>query len=178
MTTLRAYATNLGEYTKGRLVGEWVEFPCDTEKWEEVLKRIKIGETSEEYFFTDYESEIAGLSKELAEFENYEDLQELAEKLEDLERWERNIFEASLESESCRCAAACVTRIEMLDEWQLYEDVKSDYDLGAYYIEETGILSNIPENIRDYFDYEAFGRDVHIEEGGAYTSKGYVVRER
>lgn len=178
MTVFKGFVTNMREYTKGNIIGEWVDFPCEIEDWKKALKRIGIGETSEEFFFTDYESEVADLTKELGEIENYEDLQELAEKLEELEKGEREVFEASLEVEPCKCASACSWRIDTLGEWMLYENVNSDYDLGEYYAEEGGILNNIPENLRYYFDFEAYGRDISIEEGGTYTSKGYLVREQ
>lgn len=177
MTAFRAFVTNMGEYAKGNLVGEWIDFPCTDEDWEKALKRIGVGENSE-YFFTDYESEIAGLTKELGEVENYQDLQGLAEKLEDLESWERDIFEASLKAESCSCASACSWRIDTLGEWLLYEDVNSDYDLGVFYAEEDRTLNSIPKNLQGYFDFEGYGRDISIGEGGTFTSKGYVVRRQ
>lgn len=177
LVMFRGFVTNMGEYNRGNIIGEWVNFPCEAEEWEKVLKRIGVGE-SEEFFFTDYESEeFEGLAKELGEWENYEDLQELAERLESLKSWEKDIFEASLEVESCRSATACTWRIDTLGDWRLIEEVNSNEDLGAYYAEEGGTLNNIPENLRYYFDFEAYGRDIALEEGGTYTSKGYVVRE-
>lgn len=177
MAMFKAFVTNMGEYNRGNIIGEWVNFPCEAEEWEKVLKRIGVGE-SEEFFFADYDSEIAGLTKELGETESYEDLQELAERLEGLEEWERDIFEASLEVESCKCATACTWQIDTLDKWQLYENVNSDEDLGAYYAEEGGTLNDVPKNLRYYFDFEAYGRDIRFEEDGTYTSKGYMVRNQ
>lgn len=31
------------------------------------------------------------------------------------------------------------------------------------YCEDCGILNSLPENLRYYFDFEAFGRDMDIE---------------
>ena len=33
---------------------------------------------------------------------------------------------------------------------------------------------DIPEHIQNYFDYEAYGRDVRINEGGVFAPGGYV----
>ena len=38
-------------------------------------------------------------------------------------------------------------------------------------------MIDIPENLRDYFDYEAYGRDVCINENGHFAPGGYVVKE-
>ena len=32
----------------------------------------------------------------------------------------------------------------------------------------------VPEHLRNYIDYEAYGRDVALEEGGEFTDLGYV----
>ena len=32
----------------------------------------------------------------------------------------------------------------------------------------------VPEHLRNYIDYEAYGRDIALEEGGEFTDLGYV----
>jgi len=50
----------------------------------------------------------------------------------------------------------------------------SDYEgLGRLYADELGTIE-IPEHIQNYFDYEAYGRDVRINEGGVFAPGGYV----
>lgn len=84
----RAYVTNLGMYNEGRLVGEWVDFPIQhdgltlQESIEKILCRIGVdGKQYEEYFITDYDSEIAGLTANFGEYENLFLLQALACKI-------------------------------------------------------------------------------------------------
>lgn len=36
-------------------------------------------------------------------------------------------------------------------------------EVAEYYVEETGLLNSLPINLRHYFDYAAFGRDMEIE---------------
>ena len=81
----RAFITNLGIYNEGRLVGEWVDFPIQhdgltlQESIEKILCRIGVdGKQYEEYFITDYDSEIAGLTENFGEYENLFLLQALA----------------------------------------------------------------------------------------------------
>lgn len=45
--------------------------------------------------------------------------------------------------------------------------------LGRLYADELGTI-DIPEHIQNYFDYEAYGRDVRINEGGVFAPGGYV----
>ena len=42
-----------------------------------------------------------------------------------------------------------------------------------YYIEELDAMQ-VPEHLRNYIDYEAYGRDVALEESGDFTDLGYV----
>ncbi len=32
----------------------------------------------------------------------------------------------------------------------------------------------MPEHLQNYIDYEAYGRDVALEENGTFTDQGYV----
>jgi antirestriction protein len=41
-------------------------------------------------------------------------------------------------------------------------------------VDDTGMLSNVPDNIRFYFDYEAFGRDLFM--GDYWIEDGHVFR--
>lgn len=60
------------------------------------------------------------------------------------------------------------------DDCSLYYDVATDYDLGTYVVEELGVeLSK--ETLQNYFDYEKYGRDVRLSEGGSFVDKGYFV---
>lgn len=63
--------------------------------------------------------------------------------------------------------------VEFDDCW-LYPEVATDRDLGEYIVDEIGFeLSR--ETLERYFDYEKFGRDVRLEEGGSFVDKGYFV---
>ena len=60
------------------------------------------------------------------------------------------------------------------DDCSLYSDVATDRELGEYLVEEVGVeLSK--EKLLQYIDYEKFGRDVRLEEGGSFVDKGYFV---
>jgi hypothetical protein len=60
------------------------------------------------------------------------------------------------------------------DDCYLYPEVTTDRDLGEYLVEELGVeLSK--EKLLLYLDYEKFGRDVRLSEGGSFVDKGYFV---
>lgn len=50
----------------------------------------------------------------------------------------------------------------------------SELDYIYQYVEDTGMLSEMPENLRHYFDFEAFARDVFMT--GLCFCSGYVFR--
>ena len=62
---------------------------------------------------------------------------------------------------------------ENLDCYDVYPDIHDHDDLGRYYVEELDAMQ-VPEHLRNYIDYEAYGRDIALEEGGEFTDLGYV----
>lgn len=168
-----AFITNLGKYNEGYLIGEWVQFPTTQEELESVFKHIGINEYYEEFFITDYDCYVDGLYSHLGEYENLEKLNELAELLEGLDTYDYEKFVAILETEYFSNLEEII-KIN-LDNYDFVIDINNDYDLGYYYIEECGIydLSNMG-NLSNYIDYERFGRDVRLDEGGTFTDNGYI----
>ena len=164
MLEIKGYITNLGKYNEGELVGEWITFPIDEDELEEVFERIGINEEYEEFFFTDWDGQ---LSSELGEYESIERLNEIAEKLNE---WDKETFLAAIEiwnlSEVLENDADCYT---------LLSDVNTEYDLGYYWIEESGCYDvKALGHLSNYIDYESFGRDVYFESSGGFTDYGYI----
>ena len=62
-----------------------------------------------------------------------------------------------------------------LDEFDLLAEVEDNEDPGRYYADEMCAIDGIPEHLRGYFDYEAYGRDIRLESIGYFTSDGYVM---
>lgn len=173
---LRIFLTNLGKYNEGELIGEWLELPCTDEELEAVKKRIGIsdepnenGNYYEEWFITDYESDIQGI--EVGEYDNLDELNELAETLDDLDEYEREIVETMI-SEGYSLEDA----IDKKEDCMVYYNCEDMADVAEEYAEETGLLNSIPENLRSYFDFEAFGRDMSFEGHFVFTSKGNCVQ--
>ncbi len=49
-----------------------------------------------------------------------------------------------------------------------------DETLGRIYVEDMEAI-DVPEHLLNYFDYEAYGRDIRLEEDGHFAPGGYVL---
>lgn len=175
-----AFITNLGKYNEGELVGEWVKFPTTAEEMKEVFKRIGIGQRDdfgqpyEEWFITDYDCYVDGLYDKLGEYESLDELNYLASKLDEMSDSEYAQFQAGMEmGDHCGSLQEIINLTENLDCYEVYPDIHDYDDLGRYYIEELEVMQ-IPEHLQNYIDYEAYGRDVAMDENGSFTDQGYV----
>lgn len=96
------------------------------------------------------------------------EVNELAENLEDVDEDLVLSFIESNGSDPKYLASA------EFDDCNLYPDISTDRELGEYLVEDMGVeLSK--ETLQNYFDYEKYGRDVRLEEGGSFVDKGYFV---
>ena len=175
-----AFITNLGKYNEGELVGEWVKFPTTAEEMKEVFKRIGIGQKDdfgqpyEEWFITDYDCYVDGLYDKLGEYENLDELNYLASKLDEMSDSEYAQFQAGMEmGDHCGSLQEIINLTENLDCYEIYPHIEDYDDLGRYYIEELEVMQ-VPEHLQNYIDYEAYGRDVAMDENGSFTDQGYV----
>ena len=138
-----------------------------------VLLPISIEELAERFGYEGQEIEVTfdsieGLPDLDCERLNLDLANELAEKLEDVDE---DIVLSFIESDSSDPKALAITEF---DDCLLYPDVATDRELGEYIVDEIGFeLSR--ETLENYFDYEKFGRDVRLSEGGSFVDKGYFV---
>ena len=178
-----AFVTNLGKYNEGELVGEWVQFPTTEEELKKVFERIGIGSKDEfghayeEWFITDYECPIHGVYDMLGEYESLDKLNYLASLIEEMDKWDQEKFIAIMEA-GCDEVSNIDDLINLtfnLDTYDFLPDVTDEEDLGRYYVEDAGIYDLRDMGVlANYIDYERFGRDVAIDEGGRFTDEGYI----
>lgn len=176
MSVIEAFVTNLGKYNEGELAGEWLKLPAETGEVQALLKRIGVdGRRYEEIFITDYETEISGLYDHLSEYASLDDLNYLASLLDEMDEGEQKKFEATLAyGDYTGSLKDLINLSQNLDCYEFYPDISDEDDLGRYLIDEMGSLE-VPEYLQNYFDYEAYGRDSSLEDGGVFTNGGYVV---
>lgn len=172
-----AYVTNLGMYPeRGVEVGEYLKFPTTIEEVQALFSRIGIdGKRYEEYFITDYQSDVLGLYDHLGEYESLDELNFLAHLLEEMTPDELEKLEAVMDAgEYTGSVKDLINLTQNLDCFEFYPGVKDEEELGRMYILEFEALT-VPEHLIDYIDYEAYGRDVRINEDGHFAPGGYVV---
>ena len=138
-----------------------------------VLLPISSEELAERFGYEGQEIEVTFDSIEGLPTLNCEDLtldlaNSIAENVEDVDE---DIVLSVIETESSD--PSYLDSYDFDDCW-LYPDVTTDRELGEYVVEELGVeLSR--EQLERYLDYEKYGRDVRLEEGGSFVDRGYFV---
>lgn len=165
---LKIFLTNLGKYNEGYLIGEWVTLPVDDDELEEVKQRIGINEYYEEMFITDYESDIDGVK--VHEYSGIDELNEMAEMLEELDEGDREIIGAIM-SEGYTISEA----LDKKDNVIVFYGCNDMEDVAIEYCAECGILDGMPEHLRNYFDFAAYGRDMSFEGTFIFTNSGNCI---
>lgn len=170
MDILRGALTNLGKYNEGGLDYVWVSFPCDEDAFQDSLEKIGIGEDRgdgsvyEEWFFSDWDTDYSGLDLDgLGEYMSLDEVNEYAEALENIvDEGTEEEFRAAMEYSGDFHDA--VDLVETGSVTKISDESMSnrmDEAIGYYYVDSIG-FSGL-SNVENYFDYEAYGRDIRIE---------------
>ncbi len=176
MEYISIYLANLGRFNEswGGHCGEWVKLPVPKENLDATLKRIGIGKRYEEYFVPAFETSFANL--EISEYSNIYELNNLAQRIAELDPRDTEKLAAVVEVECPHSTIALLEILDQLDDFDYLADIEDAADLGRYYAEMCGTFQVLPDHLHNYIDYEAFGRDIHLEGSGTFCSYGYVVR--
>lgn len=177
-TLFEAYVTNAGKYSEGQLVGETLKFPTTAQEVEALLKRIGVdGVRYQEIFITSFDGDVLGLYDHLSEYENLDELNHLACLLSELTSSEPETLEAVLDSgDHCSSVRDIINLTQNLDCYGFYPGISDEETLGRIYVDDLEML-DVPDQVKPYFDYEAYGRDACIHENGHFAPGGYVVKE-
>lgn len=170
---LKIYVANLGKYNEGELVGKWINLPATEDGFEKLLEDIGIGDERndggiyEEYEIHDFECNYDIRLEDLPS--DLDELNELAERIENAEG--DDAFNALVE--------ACDSMEEALDayeenDYMFYPGVTDEEELGEYIVNEGLFAVDIPDELINYIDYEAIGRDHYLGSTGSFTSEGYI----
>lgn len=123
---------------------------------------------------TDYDCYVDGIYNVLGEYESLDELNYLANKIEEMDQSEFDRFEAAIGiSDYDRSVQDLINLADNLDKYEVYPDIHDHDDLGRMYIEEYGAME-VPDHLKNYIDYEAYGRDIALDEIGHFTDQGYV----
>lgn len=173
---IEVLVSNLGRYTEGYLDSEYLKLPTTKENLRALLQRIKVdGVRYKQVFMTEYNTDIPFLCNRLGEFEHLDELNYLATLIDDMDGGEKEKFAAAVELEGHMTGAADLINLaQNLDCYDFYPGIKSELDLGLYYVDEMDMLE-IPQHLDGYIDYEAYGRDMNLNNTGNFVTGGYAI---
>lgn len=143
-------------------VNEWVDLLA-VEDFEEL--RDKVGDC---VYVSDVDSDF-GMKME----GNFliEDLEDIADKLNEIaNEYAEEEFKALMEYLGDFEEAYSTWEA---GKFSYYPDVKDREELGQYVIDE-GLWGEIPDNLVNYIDYEAIGRDIDLNANGCFTDNGFI----
>lgn len=143
-------------------VNEWVDIlDCDFEELKEKLQK-------DTCYITDVDSDF-NYSFEGAI--SISELEDLADKINELDnQCAEDEFKALMEYLGDFEEAYSTWEA---GKFSYYPDVKDREELGQYVVDE-GLWGEISENLINYIDYEAIGRDIDLNANGCFTDNGFI----
>ena len=174
---ITARLTNWDLYQRGELRDISISFPTTREEVQKALKAIGVdGIRDRRVILTEYDSNLSGFCHCLTQYDSVDEVNYLARLLSGLSESELDTFQAVLEyGAHDRCASDLINLALNLDCYELHPGVTDDETLGRIYVEDMELL-DVPDNVLPYFDFEAYGRDMRINEGGNFAPTGYLTR--
>jgi antirestriction protein len=157
---MQVYVANLGRYNEGELVGAWFTPPISEE---EMAEKIGLHDEYEEYAIHDYQ-----LPFEISEYISIRELNRLCEAVSELD----DLIQEELTNIQGMWFSSLDELLENAENIHCYSDCDSMEDLAQYLIEETGVLGDVPDSLKNYIDYQAYGRDLSFDGCYLVTSHG------
>lgn len=149
-STPRLYVGTYAKYNNGDISGDWLDLEdySDKESFLEACAELHKDEADPEFMFQDFE----GFPKALYSESSVDDKLFEFVALDEDDReivgiyWEHVNSDASVD-EAKENYAGCY---------------KNEEDWAYEFLDETGALKDMPDNLRSYFDYEAYARDARL----------------
>ena len=175
MAEFTAHIANLGKYNAGVLADTALSFPATKEQVQEALRKIGVdGLRYEEIIILEYSIGVKGVARVLGEYTHIDELNYLASRIGELDPEELMKFTAAMEyGEYASSAEDLINLTYNLERYEFYP-VQNAEEYGLWLVDELSAME-LPEQARDYFDFEAYGEATAINEGGTFTSLGYML---
>lgn len=146
--TARIYVGTYAKYNNGSISGQWLDLEdyADREAFYAACKELHKDETDPEFMFQDYEGFPSGMYSESnvpAELWDWLKLDEDDQEL--LAVYQEHIDQTG---DLDQARDAFLGKYSSAEDW------------AAEYLEETGMLNEVPESLRNYIDFEAYARDA------------------
>lgn len=147
------YVGTYHKYNCGSIFGMWLDLTTfsDYDEFCAVCRFLHRDEADPELMCQDYENfpEVWYSEDNMSE-----DIFDLIQEFAELDEDEREAYEAFLD-------VKCDSHISVDDFHDAYQgEWDSEEDFARYIVEECGMLDNVPESLKDYFDFERYADDL------------------
>lgn len=168
---------NADKIREGEVAEIGVEFPTTREAIREALKAIGVdGIRCREVFLMEHDSNLSGFCHCLNQSDPVDELNYLCRLLSDMTDTELATFQAVVEYGAHNGSAADLINLALnVESYDFYMGVDNDKELGHIYADDMGNI-NISEDVRPYFDFEAYGRKMRSDDKGCFVNGGYLIR--
>lgn len=164
---IKIWLGNQAAYNAGYLRGEWVTLPVSDADLQAVYGRIG----GEEHFIADYDTTIVGLV--IGEYDNIADLNQVAEAIADFDGDQLQALGAYLQDDyDLQDAIGHVADGDYI----VYNDCPTMADVAEQLLEDTGDLDRIPDDLRGYFDFATYGRDLELDGTFVYMGDDVYIQ--
>ena len=156
LNEVKIYVGTYAKYNNGSIFGEWLNLG-DFDNLEDFYKKCKENHADDkdpEFMFQDYEMPDI-LKNFISEYGINENIFEVAEMLEGEDA-------EMLDAYFSLGYDITEENIETAKE-KFFGQFSSDEEMAEEYAEQIDLLSSIPENLRYYFDFESYGRDLAFD---------------
>jgi hypothetical protein len=164
-------------YERGNGSGVWLKLPATAAQFAAALARI--GAQDKDFVISDFESNIAAVSRfqlEHVQKAGLDELNCLAARLESFD--DKQIDKFNNIAGTAPYTGDIHYYLELahnMDFYTLYADINNHAELGEYVFRNSGLIQ-IPDVWSAAVDREKLGEFVAENEGGVFTEQGYIVR--
>ena len=154
-----------------------VVFPTTKAAIQEALKAVGVdGIRCRNVFLIEHDSNLSGFCHCLNQSDSVDELNYLCHLLSDMTDTELATFRAVVEYGAHNENAAALINLALsVETYDFYAGVDSDKELGRIYVEDMGSI-DVPDEVRPFFDYAAYGRKVREDDKGCFVNDGYLMR--
>ena len=166
----------------GQTDGAWLPMPATTEQLHDAMRNIGVtAENPQDLFvggFANTEQCPFDVPLSVIQSGSIDELNYLGKLLEMQRDEDKAKFAAAVTlGEYAGNLKDLINLAQNLDCYWIYPTVQSEEDYGYYLIDELDELE-LPEEAKQYFMYEEYGRDAAINDGGRFTEQGYIYNNK
>ena len=151
-TTPAVYVGTYHKYNCGSIFGKWFDLTDfdDKDEFQEACRALHANEADPEFMYQDWEGIPSNFASETSVDWDFIDAYKRAK-------------EAGRDAAFIAWADYCgECDYDAFDDAYLGE-AESEEAFAQQHVEDCGLLNDLPESLRGYFDYEAYGRDLFMD---------------